>query len=101
VAVEAWAVLRPLLDLDHMGRASERLVPLLHQNLRRHGIDDPRLSRFKDIYRSWSRNELLFRRGAMLLGDLAHAGVPTLLLKGARATSSRVHSHVPDALRLK
>jgi len=84
VAVEAWAVLRPFLDLDHMGRASERLVPLLYQNLRRHGIDDPRLSRFKDIYRyTWSRNELLFRRGAMLLGDLGRAGVPTLLLKGA------------------
>ncbi len=42
-AIEAWSAVRSQLDLDRVDRASRRLLPLLADNLRRLGIDWPRL----------------------------------------------------------
>jgi len=83
-AMDAWHALRVRLDLDSLGPASQRLLPPLWRNLSRLGVQDPILGRCRGAYRyHWSRNQLLFRRGAVLLAELAASGIETLLLKGA------------------
>jgi hypothetical protein len=83
VALDAWRSLRPDLEVDRLDHGTQRLLPLLQRNLSSLGVTDPVLARCKSIYRyQWSRNQLLFRRGASALEALAAAGVPTLLLKG-------------------
>lgn len=83
-AMTAWLSLRGRLDLDSLDLVSQRLLPLLRRNLRGLGVEDPVLARSKGIHRyHWSRNQMLFRRAGAVLGELAAAGVDTLLLKGA------------------
>ena len=82
--MDAWGLLRESLDPDALDPASRRLLPLLWRNLSRLGIRDPVLASCRGVHRyHWSRNQILFRRGAAVLNALAAAGIETLLLKGA------------------
>jgi hypothetical protein len=83
-AVAAWRHWVSTADLDRLDQASFGLLPLLHDNLRRHGVDHPLLDRFKGIHRlTWYKNRLLFHSAAAALSALDRAGVRHLLLKGA------------------
>jgi len=67
-----------------MDAGTMRLLPLLYQNLREQGIDDPMLNVLKRFHRSsWYRNKLLLRAAAEPMAALKEAGIPTLVLKGA------------------
>ena len=80
----AWAELAGELDLDTLDHGRMRLLPLLHQNLLRLGIEDHRLARLRGIrHFHWARNQVRLRGLAPLLSDLQAAGVGVLLLKGA------------------
>jgi hypothetical protein len=80
----AWAELAGQLDLDTLDHGRMRLLPLLHQNLLRLGIEDHRLGRLRGIrHFHWARNQVRLRRLAPLLRDLRAEGVEMLLLKGA------------------
>jgi hypothetical protein len=88
-AADAWARLGPGLDLDRLDRGSERLLPLVWWNLRRQGIEDPRLARLEDRYRTTrARNEGQIRELVQLLDAFRTAGIPTLVLKGAALLGS-------------
>lgn len=80
-AWEDWQARVDIMDLD---LGSTRLLPLLYHNLKRQGVNDPRMARFQGVYRqSWYKNQLLAGRVTPLLQALRDAGVRTLLLKGA------------------
>jgi Uncharacterised nucleotidyltransferase len=80
----AWAAVRPHIDVDHLPGELHRLMPPLSKALTARGVDDPELPRLKGVYQfSWYRNQLLFSDGAVLVGALEAAGVPTMLLRGA------------------
>ena len=82
-AVEAWSAVRPGLDLERVDRPSRRLLPLLADNLRRLGIDDPLADRLDAIRRDTAtRNRRRFDAGRRLLTALAEAGIATLMVKG-------------------
>jgi hypothetical protein len=82
-ASAAWHAIRSRVDLARLDRASLRLLPLHHGNLRRHGIEDPlagALALARD--QAGARNRTLFEGGRRLLTTLADVGIDTLMLKG-------------------
>jgi hypothetical protein len=84
-ALDAWGKWHDKIDweeqLDH---GSFRLLPLLYTNLHKHGVDDPVMGKLKGIYRNaWSKNQTLFHEMAKVVEYLQHAGIKTMLLKGA------------------
>jgi hypothetical protein len=70
--------------LDNLDPGSFRLLPLLYRNLREHGVQEPEMERFKEVYHlTWSQNQLRFHRMAALLRSMHEAGIRTMVLKGA------------------
>jgi hypothetical protein len=93
-AAAAWQAWRERVNFDDIDAASYRLVPLLHQNLRREKIDDELSGRLKGIYRhTWARNQLLFHAAAQVLQAVQEAGIGVLVLKGATLAAA----HYADA----
>lgn len=93
-AAAAWSAWRARINFDDIDAASYRLVPLLHQNLRRGKIDDELSGRLKGIYRhTWARNQLLFHAAGQVLRAMQDAGIGVLVLKGATLASA----HYADA----
>jgi len=80
----AWQAWQKAADIEALDTGSFRLLPLLYSNLLKLGVKDPVMPRLKGVYRHfWFRNQLLFHHMAKLLTTFEHAGIPTLILKGA------------------
>lgn len=84
-ALEAWSKWRDAVDWEgHLESGSFRLLPLLYNNLHKHGVDDSAMGKLKGIYRqAWSKNQTLFHEMAKVIEFLQNAGIKTMLLKGA------------------
>lgn len=84
-ALEAWSKWRDAVDWEgHFEPGSFRLLPLLYNNLHKHGVDDSAMGKLKGIYRqTWSKNQTLFHEMAKVIEFLQNAGIKTMLLKGA------------------
>jgi hypothetical protein len=82
-AIRAWGVIRDRLDLDRIDVGSERLLPLIAANLRRHGVRDSELGRCLELYReTGSRNRALFDAVGAVVHALTTEGIETMVLKG-------------------
>lgn len=83
-AVAAWLDLRPGLVLDDVWNpAVQRLLPLVHQNLRAAGVEDPDLPRLTGLRRrTWYENQMRLHQVRPALDALTEAEVPLLFLKG-------------------
>jgi hypothetical protein len=80
----AWKSWRAMVDFDEIDHGSTRLLPLVYRNLGAEAFDPEVAGRMKGIYRrSWSHNQMLFKRAAGALEALAEAGIETMVLKGA------------------
>jgi hypothetical protein len=87
VALQAWEEWHGQAGLETLDNGSYRLLPLTYRNLQSLGYQDPVLMKLKGISRrAWCENHLVFRRMAPVLAELHHAGISTLLLKGAALT---------------
>lgn len=76
-----WAARVPFADLDY---ASQGLIPLLYQNLSRHGVTEPQLANYKGLYRkNWVKGQLLFRHAHKALSALQNEGIQPLLFNSA------------------
>ena len=84
-ALEAWSKWRDAVDWEgHFEPGSFRLLPLLYNNLHKHGVDDSAMGKLKGIYRqAWSKNQTLFHEMAKVIEFRQNAGIKTMLLKGA------------------
>jgi GT2 family glycosyltransferase len=84
-AADEWAAVRPQLVLDDLWDPEvQRLLPLVHANLRDAGVDDPDLPRLMGLWRrTWYENQLALHRVRPALEELRSAGIPVLFLKGA------------------
>ena len=90
-AARAWEQWKREAGDDPLDVGSERLLPLLHRNLLRLGVDEPRL---REAYRrTRTTNEQIFLATAPLLQRLQRAGVRTMLLKGAALTVAVYRDH--------
>lgn len=83
-AIAAWHEWKSVTNIDDLDPGSFRMLPQLYRNLREHGIKEPVMDRFKEVYRlTWSQNQLLFHHAATLLRSLHDADIRTMVLKGA------------------
>jgi hypothetical protein len=84
-ALDAWRKWQDKIDWEeHLDQGSFRLLPLIYTNLHKHGVDDPAMGMLRGIYRkAWSKNQTLFHEMAKVVEYLQHAGIKTMLLKGA------------------
>lgn len=83
-ALAAWQRWRRSVDFDAVDHGSARLLPLVYRNLGPDSFDAEVAGRLKGLYRrSWSRNQLLFRRAAEAVVALEKAGIEALVTKGA------------------
>jgi hypothetical protein len=83
-AVREWRALRAGLVIDDLWDPEiHRLLPLVYQNLRAAGVDDPDFPRMKGIQRrTWFENQRRVHAVKPVLTQLHEAGVETMLLKG-------------------
>jgi hypothetical protein len=87
-AVTAFEKWDDTVGMDRIDAGSQRLLPLVQQNLRALGVDHPLMKTFKGIYRrTWYENQIAFHHTSAVLRSLEQAGIPTLLLKGAALVS--------------
>jgi hypothetical protein len=83
-AVEAWRCWRGRIAFDDVDHGSTRLLPLVYRNLGPSSFDAEVAGRLKGLYRrSWSHNQLIFKRAAEAIAVLHEAGIETLVIKGA------------------
>ncbi|MDX6602606.1 MAG: hypothetical protein QOF13_1808 [Solirubrobacterales bacterium] len=83
-ALAAWRCWRQAVDFDAVDHGSTRLLPLVYRNLGPDSFDAEVAGRLKGLYRrSWSHNQLIFKRAAGVIGVLGKAGIETLVTKGA------------------
>jgi Uncharacterised nucleotidyltransferase len=82
-SAETWRRLRPRLDLDRLELGSFPLLPLVHRQLERLGIDDPYLPRLAGIRRrTWYLNHVQLERLAPALAALEGSGVEPIAVGG-------------------
>jgi Uncharacterised nucleotidyltransferase len=80
---EAWRRLRPRLDLDRLELGSFPLLPLVHRQLERLGIEDSYLPRLAGIRRrTWYLNRLELEQVAPALRALEEHGVEPVVVGG-------------------
>ncbi|CAN5306418.1 hypothetical protein BH10PSE11_BH10PSE11_06090 [soil metagenome] len=96
-ALASYAIWREKLDFDALTLGSQRVLALLHKNLRAHDIDDPLMGRLRGIARyAWFSNRNLIFASTPLLEALNRAGIKFAFLKGMAIIAS-----VPDQLALR
>lgn len=83
-AATAWQRWRETVEFDDVDHGSTRLLPLVYRNLGPDAFDADVAGRLKGLYRrSWSHNQLNFKRAAEAISVLEGAGIETLITKGA------------------
>jgi hypothetical protein len=83
-AAAAWQRWRAAVEFDDVDHGSTRLLPLVYRNLGAGAFDAEVAGRLKGLYRrSWSHNQLIFKRAAEAIAVLGGAGIETLVTKGA------------------
>jgi hypothetical protein len=83
-ALAAFRLWRDATVLDDIDYATFRVMPLVVDAARHHGIDDPDLGRMKGIARYvWTSNVMRLRELFMALRVLQDAGIRPMMLKGA------------------
>lgn len=83
-AAAAWRRWRESVEFDDVDHGSTRLLPLVYRNLGAEAFDAEVAGRLKGLYRrSWSHNQLIFKRAAAAIAALEQAGIETLVVKGA------------------
>jgi len=82
-AREAWDAWRKRVALDDADFASQRLLPLLLDNLERLGVADPELGRYRSVARHvWLENQIHLNHAKQVLTLLKQAQIPAMTLKG-------------------
>lgn len=96
-ALASYSIWRDRLDFDALTLGSQRVLALLHKNLRAHNIDDPLMDRLRGIARyAWYSNRNLILASTPLLNALNKANIQFAFLKGMAIVAS-----VPDQMALR
>lgn len=82
-AIDAWEQWKTTIDINDINAASQKLLPLLYLNLKKHGISDPSMDKMKGIYRYlWVKNTSSFQGYVPFFQELNRRNIPFLFLKG-------------------
>jgi hypothetical protein len=89
-ALDAWRQVRSRIEVATLDGSTLALLPMLRKNLLALDVEDELLSLFKGVHRySWARNQTLLAPMMPIVDALGHAGIDTLLLKGAAFVADR------------
>ena len=82
-SAEAWRQLRPQLELDRLELGSFPVLPVVHRQLERLGIEDPYMPRLAGIRRrTWTLNRLGLDALAPALRALENSGAEPVVVGG-------------------
>jgi hypothetical protein len=96
-ALKAFSVWRSSIDFEGLNYGSQRVLAMLHQNLRAHGVEDPLIGRLRGIARHvWFSNQSLMVAMRPLLAEFKQAGISFVFLKGMALVAS-----LPSQLALR
>jgi hypothetical protein len=80
------------VDLERLGRASGRLLPLLYDRFLMDGVDHSLMPMLKGVKRhAWYRNSMLFHRASEAICALGQAGIEVMAIHGAAMTAGYYH----------
>ena len=86
-AASAWEQYGAYINRETIDHASQRVLPLLYQNLNSLGITMEQKNFLQGVYRNyWYSNKLLFNKIQPILNQLKNADIKVMLLKGAALT---------------
>jgi hypothetical protein len=86
---EAALTWLPTANIDRIGKAARRLLPLLHERLRAEGIDHPIMSILKGVRRhTWYNNRMLFHLTGDVVRSFKRAGIKVAIIKGVALTTA-------------
>jgi len=96
-AIAAYKIWRERLDLDALNLGSQRVMALLYENLKTHGVEDPLMDRLRGVTRyAWFSNQNLISAAKPVFRALNESGIPFILLKGMALVAS-----LPEQSRLR
>jgi hypothetical protein len=73
--------------IEHLDKASRRLMPLLYDRLRREAVDHPLMAMLNGVKKhTWYYNRLLFHRAGEAIRILEQSGIQVMALKGMALT---------------
>lgn len=82
-AINAWRAWHAGGNLDRMDGGSFRLLPLLHSNLQRLGLNGPEITILKGVRRrAWYQSQMLLRQLMPVIEGWTDQGIPVAILKG-------------------
>ncbi|MDA8961354.1 nucleotidyltransferase family protein [bacterium] len=82
-AIDAWRTWQETTPFDDIDLGCRRLLPLLHDNLRRLGVDDPILTKYEGLKKlHWFQNRLLMFQLEAILKTFSENKIRPLLIKG-------------------
>jgi hypothetical protein len=83
-SIQSWEKWINGTDINSLDLGSQRLLPLLFNNLHSQNISHPILNKFKGVYRqTWYRNQMLFKEMSSVIRSFHEAGIETMVIKGA------------------
>ncbi len=83
---------KSITDLDRLGTASQKMLPLLYKTLIKKNIEDDILTKLKGSYRNtWVKNQLLFNKAKNIISRFNDAGLKVMVLKGAAICNEYYH----------
>lgn len=84
LAIEAWKKWKEREEIDEVGAASQRLLPLVFQNLKKQGINDPLMDKMKGVYRYlFAENHASFHAYRPFFEELNRREIPFMFLNEA------------------
>jgi hypothetical protein len=82
-AIDAWRAWQETTPFEDIDLGCRRLLPLLHDNLRRLGVDDPILAKYEGLKKlHWFQNRLLMFQLEGILKTFSENKIRPLLIKG-------------------
>src|SRR5262245_23843736 len=86
-AVDAWQRWKAAVNQERLDVGSSRFLSQLYRNLEREHVQDPSMTKLREIYcHTWYVAQLRLRGAAAVIGELRRRGVDVMLLKGAALT---------------
>ena len=90
-AIAAWKTWKSHSDFEDLDWESYQLLPLLHQNLATHGIQDPLMNRMKGVQRLfWCRNQVGLSAVTTAISAVQNAGITIKLITPLWGTDDKI-----------
>lgn len=93
-AKNSWNAFKRSTDIEQLDASSQRLLPLVYDNLKKIGFEDSLTKKLKSVYRkTWYQNQIFIHHLGQLLHQFYLKGIEVMILKGAALTLLYYKNH--------